>query len=95
MAHYIYIMSNPSHSVVYIGVTNNLERRVAEHKAHAVPGFTDTYNAVELVYFEEGPSIEEAIRREKQLKSWSRAKKNRLIESMNPDWRDLAADEKC
>ena len=88
--YYVYIMSNPRRTVLYIGMTNNLERRVAEHKSHALKGFTDRYNCTELVYFEEAPSIEVAITREKQLKKWNRRKKEVLIATLNPDKRDLS-----
>ncbi|RDB59440.1 endonuclease [Gordonibacter sp. 28C] len=90
--YYVYIMSNPGRTVLYVGVTNSLERRVAEHKSHALPGFTDKYNVIDLVYYEQCGHIEDAIQREKQLKGWSRKKKNALVESLNPDWRDLAAE---
>ena len=88
----VYIMTNWKRTTLYIGVTNDLERRVAQHRTHALKGFTDTYNLEKLVYYEECPQVDDAIKREKQLKGWTRAKKNRLIESMNPHWRDLAAD---
>ncbi len=85
-------MSNHWHNVLYVGVSNSLEHRVTQHKAGLVPGFTKKYNTNELVYFEEFTEITLAIRREKQLKSWTRAKKNALVEAMNPDWKDLAQD---
>ena len=88
----VYIMTNWKRTTLYIGVTNDLERRVAQHRTHALKGFTDTYNLEKLVYYEECPQVDDAIKREKQLKGWTRAKKNRLIERMNPNWRDLAAD---
>ena len=90
--YYVYAMSNPRRTVLYLGVTNNLERRVAEHKSHALKGFTDAYHATDLVYAESCSRIEDAIAREKQLKRWSRAKKNALVERVNPEWKDLAAD---
>lgn len=86
------MMSNPRHTVLYIGVTNDLTRRVAEHKSHAFKGFTDQYNATQLVYCESCGHIDEAIAREKQLKGWSRRKKEALIERMNPQWHDLAEE---
>jgi len=90
MNYYVYILSSPSNSTVYIGVTNNLIRRVYEHKNHLDPGsFTDKYNVTKLVYYDMCGDVTAAIAREKQLKGWTRAKKNALIESMNPDWRDL------
>jgi len=88
---YVYIMSNRS-KTLYTGVTNNLERRVCEHKEKMVPGFTAKYNITKLVYYEETPDINVAIAREKQIKGWLRIKKIRLIEEQNPDWQDLAQD---
>jgi len=76
--------------VLYIGVTNNLERRVQEHKLGIAPGFTKKYNVKFLVYFETTNSVLDAIEREKQLKRWRREKKVRLIESTNPHWKDLS-----
>jgi putative endonuclease len=87
---YIYIMSNVYNRVLYIGVTNDLQRRVAEHRSRSVKGFTQKYNVTKLVNFEHGMDIEGAITREKQLKGWLRAKKNALIETVNPMWQDLA-----
>lgn len=75
---------------LYIGVTNNLERRVYEHRAKLVDGFTGKYNVSRLVYFEATSDAESAIAREKQMKGWVRRKKVALIESVNPSWRDLA-----
>jgi len=89
----VYILANASNSVLYIGVTNDLERRLFEHKNHLVPGFTSRYNVEKLVYFEAVNDINAAIAREKQLKGWSRAKKNALVETLNPDWRELSATE--
>ena len=89
--YYVYIMTNNSRTL-YTGVTNNLERRVLEHKGKAIPGFTSKYKITQLVYYEEGDDINIAIAREKQIKGWLRAKKIALIESMNPEWRDLSED---
>jgi putative endonuclease len=75
---------------LYTGVTNNLERRVAEHKAKVVPGFTRQYRIERLVYFETWSDIRGPIQREKQIKGWRRAKKTALIESRNPTWTDLS-----
>jgi predicted GIY-YIG superfamily endonuclease len=83
-------MGNLSGSSIYIGVTNNLERRVAEHKSHNIGGFTEHYNCHKLLYFEDTPSVNVAIEREKQLKKWSRGKKEALIDSMNPNRTDLS-----
>lgn len=74
---------------MYIGMTNDLVRRVYEHKNHLVKGFTSRYNVEKLVYVEEASDVMDAIQREKQLKGWTRAKKNALVESLNPEWEDL------
>ncbi len=89
--YFVYIMTNKSRTL-YAGVTNNLVRRVYEHKHKIVPGFTKKYNIDKLVYFEETPDVKAAIEREKQIKGWLRAKKIQLIESINPDWNDLSLD---
>ncbi len=88
---FVYIMANRS-GTLYTGVTNNLYRRVYEHKQKQVPGFTAQYNINRLVYYEVFQRVQDAILREKQIKGWVRAKKVRLIESVNPEWRDLAED---
>ena len=88
--YFVYIMSNISRSVLYIGVTNNLERRVQEHHSLLIPGFTHRYLCTELIYFEDTNSIIEAINREKQLKRWSRVKKDVLILSLNPGLKNLS-----
>jgi len=90
MYYYVYIMTNWSNKVLYIGVTNNLERRCYEHKHKIIKGFTDKYNINKLVYFEMTNDIKEAITREKQLKGWLRKKKIELIEKINPEWKDLS-----
>ncbi|MGA2671014.1 MAG: GIY-YIG nuclease family protein [Dehalococcoidia bacterium] len=87
--YYVYIMTNSRNTVLYVGVTNNLIKRVYEHKAKLVDGFTKKYNIVKLVYYEIFEDIENAILREKQLKTGSRQKKNTLIDSTNREWRDL------
>ena len=87
--YYVYILTNMLQSVLYIGVTNDIARRLHEHKTHAVPGFTDRYNVTKLVYVEEYPQMEDAIRREKQLKKWSRAKKEALINAENTVWEEI------
>ncbi len=90
MQYYVYILSNATNVAIYIGVTNNLVRRIYEHRNHADPkSFTARYNISKLVYYEETPDVRAAIEREKQLKSWSRARKNELIASKNPTWADL------
>lgn len=89
-SYYVYILSNWNNKVFYIGVTNNLERRVFEHKNKLVEGFTKKYNLTKLVYFENFSDIDDAIAAEKKLKGWLRIKKVRLIESKNPTWSDLS-----
>ena len=83
---YVYILTNDRRTVLYIGVTNDLERRLVEHKSGFVNSFSKKYNVYNLVYYEKFTNIDEAISREKQLKNWNRAKKNRLIERENPNW---------
>jgi putative endonuclease len=87
--YYVYILTNRSRTL-YTGVTNNLVRRVYEHKQKLVRGFTEKYNIHQLVFYEETSDVNAAIAREKQIKGWTRAKKIALIESMNPEWRDLS-----
>jgi putative endonuclease len=87
--YYVYIMTNETNTVTYTGVTNDLLRRIQEHKNKLIEGFTKKYNINKLVYYEAGESIESAILREKQIKSWSRKEKVALINTMNPDWHDL------
>ncbi|OFV94937.1 MAG: endonuclease [Acidobacteria bacterium RIFCSPLOWO2_12_FULL_54_10] len=91
MPYYVYILSSRSRNL-YTGVTNNLTRRVAEHRQGLIPGFTSRYRIHRLVYYEPYRSIRSAIEREKQIKGWLRAKKVALIEKHNPTWDDLAAD---
>ena len=86
---YIYIITNTYHTTLYIGVTNNLIRRVYEHKHKMVKGFSNTYNLNKLIYYEQYTNITKAIEREKQLKKWTRKWKECLIEKQNPSWRDL------
>lgn len=89
--YYVYIMTNKSRTL-YTGVTNDLMRRVYEHKHKLVHGFTSRYNIQYLVYYESTPSIHAALAREKQIKGWLRAKKIALIDSMNPEWKDLSEE---
>jgi len=89
--YYVYIMANIARTL-YVGVTNDLERRVYEHKMKLIPGFTSKYKLNALVYFESGEDVTSAIEREKQIKGWLRRKKIALIESMNPDWKDLSKE---
>ncbi len=90
VTYFVYIMTNRSRTL-YTGVTNDLERRVWEHKQKLVKGFTQKYNITKLVYFEAGTNIRTVIAREKQIKGWVRAKKIALIKSVNPHWEDLSA----
>lgn len=90
MEYYVYIMSSTSNYTIYTGVTNNLVRRVYEHRTGADPdGFTTKYAVKKLVYYESTHDVLSAIEREKQIKSWSRKKKSTLIAGINPAWRDL------
>ena len=90
MTYYVYILSNNTNVTIYTGVTNNLVRRVHEHKNDFIKNsFTAKYNVHKLVYFEQTNDAYSAISREKQIKSWSRKKKNDLINSLNPEWKDL------
>ena len=90
--YYVYILASERNGTLYIGVTNNLVRRLYEHKNGLVDGFTKKYNVKVLVYYESTNSIESAIQREKSLKKWSRSWKISLIQSVNPEWKDLAEE---
>ncbi len=87
--YYVYVMTNRHNTVLYTGVTNDLWRRVSEHKTKLLPGFTSRYNVSKLVYYEVFEDINAAIAREKQIKSGSRQKKVDLVKGMNPDWKEL------
>ncbi len=89
-SYYVYVLAHAKRGVLYIGVTNNLERRIAEHKNATFDGFTKKYHVHNLVYFEETSDVHSAIAREKQLKNWHRDWKINLIEKTNPDWKDLS-----
>ena len=90
MQYYVYMMTNQNRTVLYVGVTNDLIRRVYEHKNHLDRGsFTSRYNIDYLVYYETTTDIDAAIEREKQIKGWNRKRKEKLIQSKNPDWIDL------
>ena len=90
--YYVYILTNISNKVMYIGVTNDLARRIYEHKNGIIDGFTKKYRVHKLVYYETYREVKDAITREKSLKGLLRRKKNELIESMNPDWKDLSEE---
>ena len=87
---FVYLMTNSSRVVLYTGVTNNLERRVWEHRNQAVEGFTKRYRVDRLEYYELFPNPRDAIAREKEIKGWRRSKKDALIATMNPKWDDLS-----
>ena len=90
-AYYVYLMASRS-GVLYVGITNDLERRVFEHRSKLVPGFTAEYEVDRLIYFESTSNVLAAIEREKQIKGWRRSRKIALIETLNPAWRDLSLD---
>ena len=87
--YYVYILSSKT-GTLYIGVTNDLQRRIFEHKHGLIEGFTKRYKVTRLVYYEETPEVNEAITREKEIKKWRRSRKIDLIKSMNPEWKDLS-----
>jgi putative endonuclease len=87
--YFVYILSNKYHTVYYVGVTNNLVRRIFEHRGKLADGFTKKYNVSKLLYFEEYNDVQEALNREKQIKDFRRSKKIALIEKMNSNWNDL------
>ena len=90
MYYYVYILTNKHNTVLYTGVTNDLVRRVYEHKNHLdKKSFTSRYNVEKLVFYEQTNNVESAIQREKQIKSWNRNRKIKLLEEMNPQWEDL------
>lgn len=89
MKYYVYIITNKINTVLYIGVTNNIERRIQEHSEGVVDSFSKKYRLHKLVYVEEYATSYDAISREKQLKNWNRKQKEQLINSLNPNWNDL------
>ncbi len=90
--YYVYILASKRNGTLYVGVTNDLRRRMYEHKNGIIEGFTKKYSVNRLVYFEDSADVDAAIRREKQIKGWRRDKKIALIESANPDWEDLSKE---
>jgi len=90
--YHVYIVAGKRNGTLYTGVTNDLERRMYEHKNKLVPGFTNRYDVNKLVYFESCSSVQAAIEREKQIKGWIRKRKLALIESVNPEWKDLSEE---
>ena len=93
--YYVYILASKRNGTLYIGVTNNLERRVYEHQQGLVEGFTKKYRVHYLVYHEATSDVHAALQREKQIKKWNRKWKLELIEKENPDWKDLITGENC
>ena len=91
-SYYVYLLTNWNNQVMYVGITNNLERRIYEHKEKIVKGFTKKYNVNKLVYYEQTSDVVEALNREKEIKKWRRDKKNRLVFNTNPLWQDLSKD---
>lgn len=89
-SYFVYILTNIVNKVLYIGITNDLQRRMYEHKNKLVAGFTKKYNLIKLVYFEEFTNVNDAIAAEKKIKGWLRIKKINLINSFNPNWEDLS-----
>jgi putative endonuclease len=92
MSFFVYILASRRNGTLYIGMTDNLARRISEHQSGVVPGFTGRYGVKTLVWYELHESRESAFQRERQLKKWKRAWKIELIERSNPNWRDLAGD---
>ncbi len=90
--YYVYILANEYNTTLYIGITNNLIKRIHEHKNNLVEGFTEKYNVHRLVFYEVTDNIESAITREKRIKNWKREWKNNLIKDFNPTWKDLYND---
>ncbi|MGB0498915.1 MAG: GIY-YIG nuclease family protein [Rubricella sp.] len=92
MAYYVYMLASRPGGALYLGSTNDLRRRLEQHRARAVPGHTAKYRIATLVWFEEHPTHASAITRERRMKSWKRAWKDRLIKEHNPDWKDISAE---
>ncbi len=90
--YYVYILTNWNNKIMYIGITNDLKRRLHEHKNKLIHGFTKKYNINKLVYYEYTTDVYAAIAREKEIKKWRREKKNQLVMSTNPEWKDLSLE---
>ena len=90
--YYVYILASKKNGVLYIGMTNDLIKRVFEHKNKMIDGFTKKYNVSKLVYYEHTTDVHAALAREKEIKKWRREKKNALVASMNPEWNDLSLE---
>ena len=90
--YFVYVLTNKNDRVMYVGMTNDLERRLYEHKNKMLEGFTKKYNVSKLVYFEETSDVWAAIAREKEIKKWRRGKKDDLVNAANPNWKDLSAE---
>lgn len=88
--YFVYILTTKNNKMLYTGVTNNLQRRIWEHKQKLIPGYAEKYNVNKLVYYQEFTDIKEAIAVEKKIKGWLRIKKDHLINQSNPDWKDLS-----
>ena len=93
--YYVYNLTNWNIRVLYVGVTNDLRRRLSEHRQGLIEGFTKQYHVHKLVYFEHYGDVQDAIRREKEIKGWTRAKKNALITEANPFWKELLKEDDC
>ncbi len=89
-SYFVYILTTKNNKMLYVGVTNNLERRIEEHKSKLIPGYTEKYNLNKLVYCQEFSDVEDAIAAEKKIKGWLRIKKDNLITQFNPNWNDLS-----
>ncbi len=88
--YYVYLLVNWNNKVIYVGMTSDLQKRIYEHKHKLVKGFTEKYNVNKLVYYEETTDVHTALAREKEIKKWRREKKDNLVKTMNPAWRDLS-----
>lgn len=88
-SYFVYILTIKNNKMLYVGVTNNLQRRIYEHKSKLIPGYTEKYNLNKLVYYQDFSDINDAIAAEKKIKDWLRIKKDNLITSFNPNWNDL------